>query len=96
MAEMNLSIEKKQTHGHGEETCSCQGEGGGVGGTGSLRLVDANYCIWNEYPMRSCCIAQGSVSKHLWWNMIEDNVRKKIYVCITWSPCCAAEIDRTL
>ena len=36
---MNLSIEKKQTHGHGEETCDCQGGGGGegVGWTGVNR-----------------------------------------------------------
>ena len=24
MAQMNLSTEKKQTHGHGEQTCGCQ------------------------------------------------------------------------
>ena len=28
---MNLSTEKKQTHGHGEQTCGCQGEEGGSG-----------------------------------------------------------------
>ena len=28
MAQMNLSIEKKQTHRHGEQTCGCQGGGG--------------------------------------------------------------------
>ena len=28
---MNLSTEKKQTHGHGEQTCGCQGGGGGSG-----------------------------------------------------------------
>jgi len=31
-------------------------------------------------------MAQGNISSHLWWNMLEDNVRKKkkiyIYVCI--------------
>ena len=46
MAQMNLSTENKQihghVHGHGEQTCGCQ-EGGG--GTGSLGLIDANYCI---------------------------------------------------
>ena len=26
---MNLSTEKKQTHGLGEQTCGCQGGGGG-------------------------------------------------------------------
>ena len=29
--QMNLSTEKKQTHRHGEQTCGCQGEGGGSG-----------------------------------------------------------------
>ena len=29
VAQMNLSTEKKLTHGHGEETCSCQSRGGG-------------------------------------------------------------------
>ena len=28
---MNLSTEKKQTHGHGEQTCGCQGGEGGSG-----------------------------------------------------------------
>ena len=32
--------------------------------------------------MRSCCIAQGTVSNHLWWNMMEDNVRKRKYTYI--------------
>ena len=40
---MNLPTEKKQTHGHGKQTCDFQG-----GMTGSLGLVDANYCIWSE------------------------------------------------
>ena len=28
---MNLSTEKEKTHGYGEQTCGCQGEGGGRG-----------------------------------------------------------------
>ena len=28
---MNLSTEKKQTHGHGDQTCGCQGGGEGSG-----------------------------------------------------------------
>ena len=31
MAQMNLSTEKKQTHGLGEQTCGCQEGGGGSG-----------------------------------------------------------------
>ena len=30
MAQMNLSTEKKQTHGHGEQTCVCRGGGSGM------------------------------------------------------------------
>ena len=41
MAQMNLSTEKKQTHGHGEQICVCQGGGKGVGWTSSLGLIDA-------------------------------------------------------
>ena len=47
MAQMNLSTEKKQTHGQGEQTCGCQGGGEGVEGIGSLGLVDSNYCLWD-------------------------------------------------
>ena len=31
MAQMNLLIEKKQTHGLGEQTCGCHGGGGWSG-----------------------------------------------------------------
>jgi len=31
MAQMNLFTEKNQTHGHGEQTCGCQGGGEGSG-----------------------------------------------------------------
>ena len=41
-------IYKTETdHRHGEQTCGCQGGGEGVGWTGSLGLIDANYCIWS-------------------------------------------------
>ena len=32
--------------------------------------------------MRSCCVAQGAITSHLWWNMMEDNVRKRMYICM--------------
>ena len=37
---------RNENHGLGEQTCGCQGRGGGVGSTGNLGLIDANYCIW--------------------------------------------------
>ena len=43
---MNLSTEKKQIHGFGEQTVVAKREGEGVGWTGSWELVDANCCIW--------------------------------------------------
>ena len=65
MAQMNLSIEKKQTPGLGKQTYGCQGGGDGVGWIGSLELTDANNCFWSGLAMRSCCIAQGSITSHL-------------------------------
>ena len=32
--------------------------------------------------MRSCCIAQGTMSNHLWWNKIKDNRRKSVCIDI--------------
>ena len=44
---MNLSTEKKQTRGHGEQTCGCQGGGGGSRMYWEFGLVDGNFCIWS-------------------------------------------------
>ena len=41
----NQSFHRKETHALGEQTCGCQGGGGGMGWTGSLWLIDENYCI---------------------------------------------------
>ena len=44
---LNVFTKQKQTHGHREKTCGCQGGGKmGEGWTESLGLVDANYYIW--------------------------------------------------
>ena len=32
--------------------------------------------------MRSCCTAQGTMSSYLWWNMMEDNVRKRMDIYV--------------
>ena len=47
---------------HGEQTCGCLGGGGG---TGSLGLIDAEYCLWDGLAMGSCCVALGTLSSHL-------------------------------
>ena len=46
MAQMNLSTEQKQTHGHRQQTCGCQGGGReGEGWTETLGLVGGHYYI---------------------------------------------------
>ena len=42
-----------------------KGEGEGVGGTGSLGLVEANDSILRGQAMRSCCTARGTGSSVL-------------------------------
>ena len=37
------------------------------------------YYFWSREAMRSYYIAQGTTSNHLWWNTMEDNVRKRMY-----------------
>ena len=64
MAQMNLSTEKKIMDLENRLVVA-KGEGKGVGGTGSLGLKDADYCLWNGLAMRSCCVALGTMSSHL-------------------------------
>ena len=37
--------------------------------------------------MRSCCIAQGTISRHLGWNMMEDNLIKRTCICVCVCVC---------
>ena len=46
MAQMKLSIEKKLLDLE-KRLVVAKGEGEGVGWTGSLGLIEANYCLWN-------------------------------------------------
>ena len=41
----NEPFHRKENHGLGEQVA--KGEGEGVGWTGSLGFIDANYCLWN-------------------------------------------------
>ena len=56
--------------------------GRGGSGTGTLGLTNGNYCIWSAEAMRFCCIPLGTKSSHLQWNMMEDNVRKGMYIYV--------------
>ena len=79
----------------------------GVGWTGSLGSVGANYYIGNGWEMGSCYIAEGTVSNHLGQNMMGDDMKEMnvcvyththiyMYVCMTGSLCCTVEIGTTL
>ena len=46
MAQINLSVEEK-TMDRENRLVVAKGEGKGVGCTGNLQLIDANYCLWN-------------------------------------------------
>ena len=46
MAQTKLSTEKK-IMGMEYRFVFAKGEGEGVGGSGNLGLIDANYCFWN-------------------------------------------------
>ena len=46
MAQMKLSTEKKLMDFENRLVVTKR-EGEGVGWTGSLELIDANYCLWN-------------------------------------------------
>ena len=58
---MNLSTEKKIMDMENRLVVAKE-EGEGGGWTGSLGLIDADYCLWNGLAMRSCCVALGTRS----------------------------------
>lgn len=70
---------------------AARGEGEGVGGIGSLGLMDANYCSWNGFTMRSSCVALRTMSRSLHHNTTMGGKSIYIYVRVTWSLCCTAE-----
>ena len=60
----NLSTEKKITDLE-NRLMVVQGEEEGVRGIESLGSTDANYCSWNGFTMRSCCVALRTLSRYL-------------------------------
>ena len=63
---MNLSTEKKIMDLENRLVVARE-EGEGVGGFGSLKLMNASYCSWNGLTMRSCCVALRTMSRYLQW-----------------------------
>ena len=43
----NEPFHRKENHGHENRLVVAKREGEGVGWTGNLGLIEANYCLWN-------------------------------------------------
>ena len=61
---MNISTEKKIMDME-NRLVAAKRDREGVGGTGNLGVIEANYSLWNGKAMGSCCIALGTMSGHL-------------------------------
>ena len=97
MAQMNLSTERKQTRGHGEQTCGCRSSGGGSGmdweaGVSTCKRLHLEW-IRSEillYSPRNCIQSLVMERDRAW-----EREKKTVSVCITGSLCCTAEINTT-
>ena len=80
---MNLYTEQKQTHRHGQQTSGCRGGGGGRSwrdwefGVNKSKLLHVEW-IDNEILLYST----GNYVQKLRWNMMKDNLRKRVCVYV--------------
>ena len=87
MAQISLSIEQKQTHGHREQICGCQGEGGR---SGMDREFGVSRCklLYLEWISNQALLYNTGNCNHLGQKMIEDNMGKEcIYMCVCVCVC---------
>ena len=63
-------------------SCSTNWASRATSATLSAYVVYTTYCIWSGWATGSCCKAQGTISSHLWWNRMEDNMRKSMYIYV--------------
>ena len=90
---MNLSTEKKQIHGHREQTCSCR-EGGG--GNGRNWEFGVSRCKFGMDRQRGLQYSTGNCAESLVVEHDGGNCEKKnVYKYIIGLLCYTAEIDRT-
>ena len=95
MAQMNLSTKHKQTHGHREQMGGCQGGGGRGGREGEVGISRCKllYIDWiNNRVLPYITVNYSQYPK------INHNGKeyKNVYICITKSLCCTAEINTKL
>ena len=91
MTQMNLST--KQTHRHREQTCGCQVRGGLDWGFGISRCK-LLYIEWINNKV--LLYSTGNYIQYPVINHNGKNMKKNVYICITESICCTAEINTTL
>ena len=53
-----------------------KGDRWGEGWTGGWRLACAHSGLWNDWPMGTCCIAQGTLPSIPWSSIWEKNLRE--------------------
>ena len=70
---MNVSTQKNRL-------VAAKGVREGVGEIGNLGLMDANYCSWNGFTMRSCCVALSTMFRYLYCNRTMGG--KSMYTCM--------------
>ena len=56
-------------------------KGEGVWWMGCLRLIDADYCLWNGLAMRSFCVALGTMSSHFLMEHVNGR-KKNVYMYV--------------
>ena len=93
MAQMKRSTKQKQTHGHREQTCACQGE---EGREWDVRVSRCKllYLEWIKNKVLLCGI--GNYMQSPGKIMIENIFKKNVCMCMTLSLCCTAGIGSTL
>jgi len=79
VVQMNLTSEKKIMDLENTLVVA-KGEGEGMEWMGCLGLTDKDYCLLNGLAMRSCCVALGTMSGHLWWSLIMWE--RRMYTCM--------------
>ena len=92
MTQMNLSMKQKQTQRE-KRLVVTKGEGW----IGSLGLADSNYILYTEWVNNKVLLySTGNYIPYPVINQNRKNMKNNVYICITESLCCTAEINTTL
>ena len=93
----NDSFYRKENHGHGEQTCGCQGGGSGIDWEFGVEMQTIAFGMdehWDPAVQRwelYLVTCDGT-----WWRIMGEKEYICVCMCMTGSLCCTVEIDRTL